>query len=207
MSETNEPTERIETPEEVALSEQDKRDLESLDVEVPKPSFHPVLKVWQEALRPAYSEAKKRVITPQWASQMVDKYPKMAYDQLPLFHSLYFERLIELVKIVDLEISEDNQCTTYDNPADDVEFNSEHYINVITNWNLTFLKWELGWDCTSPDAAVEVATLQELYPMFFGSTGITAFLDTIGFQFTDADQENLASVLEEFKNAELGGEV
>ena len=82
-----------------------------------------------------------------------------------------------------------------------MEHNSHHYLNVLLNWQKAILTWELDWDCTSPDAAVDLAALVEVHKMFFDGTGISSLLDQIKFEFTEEHQALLAEELAALKDS------
>ena len=67
------------------------------------------------------------------------------------------------------------------------------------SWQKVILSWELDWDCTSPSAAVEIASIIEVHKMFFGDTGMVTLLDQINLEFTEDMQQQLMVELEELK--------
>lgn len=166
--------------------------------DLPEPSFHTVLEVWREVLKPAAQEATKKV-TPQWANRMVASYAQLTFADMNDLRDLYFFRIGELAGIVDAEIAVDDQALRWSTPEEDAVENAAHYKGILTEWQCKFLGWELAWDCASPGAAVELAAISEVHKMFFGQTGLTQFLDNIRFEFTDADQAELAGALEELR--------
>ena len=184
----------------IEYSDQDILDITALQAEpsAEPPSFHPILQVWREVLRPAEAEKDKKV-TPQWASRICAEYQQMRYDMMNEFKDHYFGKLAQLCDLLEIEIATDAECLTYTEPADDAKNNSHHYKNLLLVWQMMFLGWEMDWDCTTPDAAVELAAISEAHKMFFGQTGITAFLDNIGFEYTEDDSAMLAAALEEYR--------
>lgn len=191
-----------ETPnEEIELSEQDKADLEMLSAD--PPTMRPILYIWKEVLSHAPHEATLP-ITPQFATKMVNKHPEVRYRSMLDFRDSYYSKMIELAHIIDVEISTDEECLSYTTAEEDLEHNSEHYKNIILAWNMTFLDWELSWDCMDDNAGLEVAVLSELYDIFFGPTSISAHLDNIKFDFTEDDQTQLAEALAEYRDSVRG---
>lgn len=189
----------------VQLSDQDILDITALQAEpdglppeVEVPTFHPILQVWREVLKPSANERTKKV-TPQWASRICAEYQQMRFDQMNEFRDTYFGKLHQLEVLLVDEINGDDDCLTYSEPADDVKHNTHHYKNLLLVWQLVFLGWEMDWDPTAPAAAVELAAISEAHKMFFGATGITAFLDNIGFEYTEADQQMMTAALEEYR--------
>lgn len=184
------------------LTPQDEADLATLEehgIVAPEDiTFHPILMVWREILKPARDELDAR-ITPQWASRIVASYRDVAYADMPMMRDLYYGKIIELLEILDAEIATDDECLKYTSPEEDVEHNSRHYKNLLRDWQMRFLSWEMAWDCTSGVAGVELAAISEVHKAFFGETGVTQYLDNIKFQYTEADQRELADALEVLK--------
>lgn len=190
----SEPIESIE------FSEQDKIDLANLAGDAPLPQFHTVLEVWREVLKPARTEAGKRV-TASWASKIVQSYPEITFAQMAEFRDRYYGKIEELYQILLEEIASDDECLSYRDPAEDAAENAEHYKNLLTLWQQRVLSWELAWVHDDPMAGVELGAIAEVHKMFFSNVGIAAFLDNIKFEFTEDDQQQLAEVLEEQREA------
>lgn len=167
-------------------------------------TFHPLLQVWRAVLEPAEKERLTK-ITPQWASRIVNTFAGLTFADMPAFRDAYFDKVADLKKILDYEIETDDECLKVTTPEEDAEQNAEHYLNVLTNWQLTVLDWELDWDCAAPLAAVDLASTAEVHRMFFGETGLTALLDQIPFQFTDVHREMLASTLQSHRDSRQEG--
>lgn len=172
-------------------------------IESSGPAYHTILQVWREVLAPADAESKKK-ITPQWANRIVTSYQGVAFQDMTDFRDLYFGKIKELAAILDVEIDTDDECLNLLTPEEDVEGNTHHYINVLTEWQKAFLSWELEWDTTHPDAALELAAIAEVHKMFFDHTGLVALLDQIKFEFTDTDREQLALALDELRASQEG---
>jgi hypothetical protein len=189
--------------ESIEMSTKDEEDLKRLLDEGTPPEFHPVLEVWREVLAPAADLAEEKV-TPQWASKMVATYPGLVFADMEDMQRRYFAKIGELAAILDTEIAKDKDCLTYRTPEDDALENSGHYKQLLTDWQLHFLQWELDWETTSPEAATELASISEVHKMFFGPTGLTAYLDNIKFEFNEEDQTELAQSLRALRDGEDG---
>ena len=184
----------------VELTEQDVADLHQLHSEpsAPEPqTFRPILLIWREVLAPAKDEMTAKV-TATWANRIVSSYQEVQFADMEEFRTRYFTKLLHLASILEEEIDTDEDCLTYNEPAEDAEQNSHHYKNLLMYWQMTFLQWEMEWETTDIWAAVELAAISEIHKMFFGQTGITQFLDNIGFEYTEADQESMTAALNEF---------
>lgn len=185
------------------LTDKDEADIHRLYAEpdgVEPPNFHPILQIWRAALDPIEGEAAVN-ITPQWATRIVSSYVGMTFADMLEFQERYFAKLMELRDILDGVIASDEECLTYSTPEEDIEGNRTHYLNLLLSWQTAFLQWELDWDCADPCAAVELAAVSEAHKVFFGAQqapGLTAYLDNIGMEFTDADQQMMADTLNEF---------
>ena len=174
--------------------------------EANKAPYHTVLEVWQQVLAPAEAERSAH-ITPQWATRITTSYNGVALYDMVDFRDLYFDKVLEFAGILDDEIATDDECLNLTSPEEDVEHNGHHYLNVLINWQKAFLQWELDWDCMSDTAAVEIAAMSEVHRMFFDQNGFIALLDQIKFEFTDADRDLLADILQEMKDSAKAREV
>lgn len=184
----------------------DKDDLTVEDIisDANQAPYHTILEVWREVLKPADAESRKR-ITPQWATRVIASYSGLTYADMPAFRDYYFTSIIALGWILNEEIAEDDECLKHTTPEDDLQHNNHHYLNVLINWQRQFMQWELEWEPTAHNAAIQVAALGEVHKMFFDPQGLTALLDQIDFQFTDDDRDLLASSLKDMIE-EGGGE-
>jgi hypothetical protein len=165
--------------------------------------YHTILELWREVLKPARDEQSTK-ITPQWANRICSSFQEVTFKDMPSFRRGYFSRIIALAELLDDEIASDDECLNMLSPEEDVEHNSHHYLNLLVQWQRTFLYWELEWDCTDADAATELAAISEVHRMFFDSTGLTNLLDQIQFEVTDTDRDMLANSLQELRESVEG---
>lgn len=164
-------------------------------------TYHTILQVWQEVLKPAEAEKSKR-ITPQYANRICTTYNGLQFADMLEFRDRYFSKILQLASILDIEIATDDECLKLISPEEDIEHNSVHYLNVLTDWQKAFLQWELDWDCADPAAPIELAAISEVHRMFFDQNGLTALLDQIKFEFTDDDRDLLSAALQELREAQ-----
>lgn len=174
---------------------------ELLDNSGDLPTFHPILQVWREVLKNARGELTAKV-TPSWANKVVSSYQGVTYADMVDYRDSFFTKLIMLLDILEMEIASDEDCLSYITPEEDVLHNSYHYRNLLMQWQLQLLQWELEWETTSPTAAVEIAAISEIHKIIFGPTGITQYLDNIKFEFDEADQAELAEALTQLKEGQ-----
>jgi hypothetical protein len=164
--------ETIEQP--TVFSEQDVRDLHELGVtDGDVPSYHVILEVWREVLKPAHAERESGKVTPQWAGRMVSSYQELRFADCQELQRRYFDKLIDLHQVIVDEIEGDDECLNYTDPEEDAKENRDHYLEILRQWQEKFLRWELEWDCTDTHAAIELAAISETYKVFFGQTGLT----------------------------------
>lgn len=167
-----------------------------------KPSYHPILQIWRTVLDNIETQREEKV-TPQWANKITANYREIDFADMPEFQGRLFDKLLVLRDVLDAEIGKaDHPFESITSPEEDLELFSQHYKNVLREWQVIFLRWEMDWDCTEPYAGAEVAAVSEAYTMIFGSQsrpGITAYLDNIKLEITEADQAETLAVLEAMK--------
>lgn len=196
--------------ERIELSDQDQADLERLygsdesPVEEQEAPYFPLLRVWRQVLEPAAAEATKKV-TPQWANRMVSKYADLHFADMNELRDRYFGKIEALRQILLAEIETDDEAESPTTVLEDLEQNAGHYKALLIAWQVQLMQWELEWTCTDPHAAAELAAIGEVHTMFFGSPsgapGLVAHLENIRFEFTDADQAELAQALAEVRES------
>lgn len=184
------------------LIDQAIKDVSPADLNIDAP-FHTILEVWREVLKPAQAAATEH-ITPQWASRITSKYAELKFADMPEFRDRYFAKIAELDGILYAVIEADEESLNQATAEEDVEHNSENYITVLTQWQITVLGWELDWDCTDPGAGAELAAISEVHTMFFGDVGLTSLLDQISFEFTDMHRDALGMALLNYKESREG---
>lgn len=158
--------------------------------------YHSLLEVWRTVLEPARSdEMRSDPISPQWATKMVTTYPEIRFSDVLAIHHGVFDMASDLGDLLDEEIATDDECLKVPSAEEDAIENGEHYRNILAAWQIYLLTKELHWTPNQVDAAIELAILSEVQQMFLGQTGLIAHLDSIGFQFTEGDQAELAERL------------
>jgi hypothetical protein len=162
-----------------------------------------ILQAWREVLKSVESE-KHADVTPAWANRITGSYREMRYADMPAFRDLYYAKVEKLTELLDAIIESDEECLKQASAEEDLEHNGKHYLAVITEWQLQLLQWEMDWNCTAENAAIDLASTAEALGTFFGDHGMTDLLETINLRFTDADTEALAGKLEAAKKAKEG---
>lgn len=194
MNDTQNPETVTETGEEVQLT--DAQISQFIDAGGQAPEYHTILEVWREILKHSRNELTAHV-NAGWASKIVSSWPEITYASMEAYRDIYFGLLIEALEILEAEIASDADCLSYTTPADDAEENAHHYKNLILQWNMMFQQAELDWVCTMENAGCWVAAISEGNKAIFGPTGVTQYLDNIGFEFGESDQADLQAALVE----------
>jgi hypothetical protein len=178
-------------------------DISDLDEREAGP-YRSLLEIWRAVLEPARDgDMRSDPISPQWATKMVSTYPEIRFTDVLAIHHGVFDMAGALGNQLDEEIATDDECLKVPSAEEDALENAEHYRNVLTRWQIYLLTEELAWSPNDEDAAVQLAILSEVQQMFLGQTGLVAHLDSIGFQFTESDQAELAVRLAEARAAFL----
>lgn len=161
-----------------------------------------VLEVWKNVLDNVDDDAANKPTFHQ-GLRLINTYRDVHYKDIPLLLTLWREKVsamrdivAEAIEIGDLEVA---------NEAEDRTVNDAAYRQIITEVEKLSADWEDRFDFTHPDAAIEAASIPEAYQVFHGNQhnpGLVAHLATIGFQFTQEDQEALVELLAEHRNKE-----
>lgn len=167
-----------------------------------EPEHRTILEVWREVLAPAETERNHKV-APQWAINMLSSHTGLTFADLNTLRDSYFDKIISLAAILTEEIATDAECLLRHSVEDDLVYNAQHYKNLLTNWQLQFMAWELEWDTAGPTAAAELAAMAEVHKMFFGQLGLVPHLSSINFDqvYTETDQAELTEALLAMKEA------
>jgi hypothetical protein len=172
--------------------------------EKPEQPYHTLFEVWRAVLEPARNGGLvAEPVTPRWATKIVNTYHGLSYADTHKVHVLLFDMVDRMAHVLDEVIAEHPKCLSPTDAAEDVEENSETYLDLLIRWQTEVLQRELEWRATDDDAAVMVAVLSEVHTMFFGDTGLSAHLDSIKFEFTEADQQTMHDALEQTRNEYL----
>ena len=197
INETVEPAEDFDVPD----------DLSGLGEAQPQAPYRTLLEVWRAVLEPARTgEMRTEPISPQWATKMVTTYPGIGFGQVEAIHHGVFDLAGTLAELLDDEIATDDEALKKVSAEEDAEENAGHYKYMLAAWQTTLLQEELNWRPSADDAAVQLAILSEVQQMFLGETGLVAHLDSIGFQFTEEDRDELGAHLVNTRNMVLGVE-
>lgn len=167
------------------------------------PTWHTVLQVWRDVLASGPKERAKSP-SPQWVNRIANSFKEMTYAKFNEFATRYFDKLDAITAILLEEIDTDEECLHWDTPELDVEHNSRHYKNLLLRWQEMFMGWEIAWDPSDEHAVEEIAAISESYTMLFGTPnaqGMTAYLDNIKFELTEADQAEIRDNLNNLREA------
>lgn len=193
---TDQSNETIEIPDDLS---------EMPEAAEPQP-YRTLLELWKVLLASSRNMIDEPV-SPQWATKIVQTYPEIRFKDAEDVHVGVFAMTAALADILDRIIAEDDECLNKLDAQEDAEQNAVNYRRVLTDWQVYFVEQEAAWRATDKAAAVKLAVLSEVQQMFFGQTGLVNHLDSIGFQYTEADQQALTETLVAAKAAVQGKEV
>lgn len=186
----------------VEFSDEDVRDLQNLGVTAGDvPEFHPILQVWKEILSNLPAQVDEK-ITPQYAMRICQSYPQLTFADMNKVRDAWHSKMEQFRQVLLGVIASDEECFVPSSPEEDKAENSRHYRTLLLEWQKLLLSWELAWDCESDDAAVEIAATAEVHRFFFSETGLTAHLQNIQFEYTEADMAAVQQELEEMKGGD-----
>lgn len=163
--------------------------------------YHSILEVWRSVLTPVHTERLKR-ITPQWANRICTQYRGIDFADMPDYRELYYDKVEELLQILEVSIEQDPECLNVTSPEEDLETNGTRYKQLLIDWQKAFMLWELDWAPLSQYAAMQIAAISEVHKMFFDQVGLVSLLDQINFIMTDEDQAELAAELQALKDGD-----
>lgn len=166
--------------------------------------YHTVLELWQKVLQASHTSDGVKVITPQWATRITTSYPELTFQDMPAYRDVYFERIWELLDILNAVIEEDPERLGKTSAEEDRQENGPIYLTLLLDWQKAILQWELEWDCTAAAAAIKLAAAAEVHKMFFAEQGFTALLDQIQLEFTEDVRQMFADALELQRSTYMG---
>lgn len=181
---------------------QDEEDLAKLNDAGDVAPYNAILKVWRAILDPAEDGLLNDPITPMWANRITSSYREVNFCDMDEVKTRYYEKLLELRDLLDLEINSDEECLNVADATEDREQNAKHYVNLLLQWQLAVVGWEVNWRHDDPAAGAEIAAISEVQQMFFGSPqrqGLTAYLESINLEITDADRVEWAEKIEDHR--------
>lgn len=186
-----------ENTENIEMSAADEADLQLL-LDNPPPAKRTLLETWRELLA-SIEVSQGEKVTPPVATRVVSTWPKLAFQDLPAYHQIYHDLLIEMRNVLDEEIKVDPEALTHF--EDDAEYNRARYINLLLCWQVLSMRWEHEWDAAAPDSHIRLAAIADASTFVMGQQGMVEHLGQIGFQFDEADRAALAEQLIEIKAA------
>ena len=193
---TDQPNETSEVPDDLS---------ELPESETPKP-YRTLLELWR-ALLSSSRDIPNDPVSPQWATKIVQTYPEIRFKDVEDVHVGVFTMTAALADLLDEVIASDDECLKKADAAEDSVENAALYRRCLIDWQVFFVEREALWSPSQKNAAIQLAILSEVQQMFFGQTGLVGHLDSIGFQYTEEDQQELSQALVAAKAAVLDKEV
>ena len=175
---TNEITEADE------LSPQDIADLAEIGM---GPDGEPLkqvslLKAWAEVLSNVEANSQSEV-TIGIAHRIVQGWPKLDFQETPLYHQYYHEYLIEVRDILQEKIDANPGAIDFEDD-DDIAENASIYRELVIEWNLLFDRLERNWIAEDPHSHIEFAALVDARGFVFSREGLAGHLEARGFTMT-----------------------
>lgn len=176
------------------LSDQDKIDLASLNVD--EPINHTLLEIWKTILDNSSVFAGKR-IPPNVAAKIVASWTHLRYQELPIYHELYYSYLTTYGELLNEVIEEFPGClkNVGDRGAEDSDAvaNRKAYLELMYRWHKFNNELMDEWDTASETSHIEVAAIADAAAFTVNSQGLLQHLGQpqIGFVWTDEDQAEL----------------
>jgi hypothetical protein len=180
-------TENI-TPEELPeLPEDLQKEVDAALGQAPELT-HTILEIWQSILSNIEANEEEH-ISPRYANSIVNNWPRLNFQDVPLYTATYFHFLKALREILTAEIDKDPAA--FERVENDAEENRAHYLELIGAWQEQIENWEQDWEAAQVDSHITLAALADATSFFVGAQGLVEHLSQINFQFTDEDREAL----------------
>lgn len=157
--------------------------------------FVPIIKVWWTVLNSAKTVADES-ISFQWANKICSQYLGMTFPLMLAFRDRYYSKMFELLDILNEQLAKDDEAFSPTTQEEDIEQNASAYKALLIDWQVRFVEWEQAWDCADPEASAELAACSEVHKFFFADDAFVAYLQNIGFKFSEADQQDLILALQ-----------
>ena len=179
----------------VQLSEQDQLDLDLMD-ELSKPVDHTLLYIWREVLGNIEKISKEKV-SPVIANKIVASWPKLAFQDVPLYHQYYHAYLLQyrtaLNEIIDANPDALRNTAPVGTEGSDAIENRELYLDLLFRWHMVNASLEHDWDASDLTSHIKIAAIADAAAFTIGPNGLTQHLaqPQVGFSWGDEDQQRL----------------
>lgn len=173
------------------LSDQDRRDLESLVTNEEAPKYT-VMETWAKLLD-SIETAELDPINPMVAMRQIGNWPHLTFADLDPFYAKYHSFLKEMREVIRQELLDNPELVLH--VEDDAAYNHENYVNVIRQWHVLVSLWESEWRTSDADAGIGVAAIAEAQQFTLGQQGLVNYLAHINLMFTPADREIIAEAV------------
>lgn len=155
-----------------------------------------VLETWLHVLGTADIGDDEPKVSMQFASHLIRSYPELKFRDLKAVDARFREKLLDFRDILQAEV--DGEPAALKRMATDAADNRHLYLNAILGWQQSTVEWELNWDPSAVDAAVEFAACAEAHRFALSPMGLIAHLDAIGLEFgPDDEQAVIDAVMEQ----------
>lgn len=151
-----------------------------------------LLKLWKEILQHVEPSSEEKVSMAA-ASKIVSSWPKISYQETPLYWQMYHALLLEMRDILSAVVKDNPEAV--DIPSDqDIEENRALYKRLIVEWNVALDDHEREWDPADEDSHIRFAAIIDVRGFLFARTGFSGHLEARGF---DMDPDEVAEAIRE----------
>ena len=145
---------------------------------------------------------RARPVTPAWASRLVQQYVGVEFKDLKFLNNYLLDMLAEIRDCTE------NLCSLHSellqdslSAADDLEDHRDFYVLLIGEWQKILYIHQRGWDSDDDHAGARLAAHQEAAHIVFSGQGFIGYFSAIGFQMTEAENDDLRAGMVELETA------
>ena len=154
-----------------------------------------VLETWLKVLGTADIGDDEPKVSMQFASHLIRSYPELKFRDLKAVDARFREKLLDFRDILQAEV--DGEPAALKRMATDAADNRHLYLNAILGWQQSTVEWELNWDPSDVNAAIEFAACAEAHRFALSPMGLLAHLEVIGLEFGPDDEQTVIDAVME----------
>ena len=144
-----------------------------------------VLETWLAVLSNIETVAAEPV-SPSQALKALRLAPGMQIKDVPDYLRMFYQILLEARDILEAEIINDPEALNRGG-KNDAEDNWAHYATIYMQWRTLLVEHEKSWSITGENPIAHIAAITGAANFLVGE-GLVAYLDQIGFKFTEEDE-------------------
>ena len=154
-----------------------------------------VLETWLKVLGTADIGDDEPKVSMQFASHLIRSYPELKFRDLKAVDARFREKLLDFRDILQAEV--DGEPAALKRMDTDAVDNRHLYLNAILSWQQSTVEWELNWDPSDVNAAIEFAACAEAHRFALSPMGLLAHLEVIGLEFGPDDEQTVIDAVME----------